>query len=71
MTVPEKYMEIMAKFQKALKTEDFAEIDSIPLKDLKLAKAHLVNDKGSAYYPLLIDKIAEMELMPSQHDGAK
>jgi len=71
MAVPEKYMEIMAKFQKALKTEDFTEIDSIPLKDLKLAKAHLVNDKGSAYYPLLIDKIAEMELMPSQHDGAK
>lgn len=71
MAVPEKYMEIMAKFQKALKTEDFTEIDSIPLKELKLAKAHLVNDKRSAYYPLLIDKIAEMEFMPSQQNGIK
>lgn len=71
MAVPEKYMGIMAKFQKALKTEDFTEIDLIPLKDLKLAKAHLVNDKGSAYYPLLLDKITEKELTSSQPNSVK
>ncbi len=71
MVVPEKFMEIMAKFQKALKTEDFTEIDLIPLKDLRLAKAHLINDKGSAYYPLLLDKINEKEFMTSQPKAAK
>lgn len=71
MVVPEKFMNIMAKFQRALKTEDFTEIDLISLKDLRLAKAHLINDKGSAYYPLLLDKIAEKESSISQPEPTK
>jgi hypothetical protein len=61
MVVPKKYMEILSQFQRALKSEDFTEIDLIPLQDLKLAQAHLISDKSSAYYTLLLLKIQERE----------
>jgi len=66
MVVPDKYMKIQAKFQKALKSSDFSEIDSIPLNELKLAKAHLMPDRNFPYYSLLLDKIAEKESMKSE-----
>lgn len=65
MAVPEKYLVIMSKFQKALKTEDFSEVDLITLDDLKLASSHLVKDQSTAYYHLLQSKIAEKELIAS------
>lgn len=71
MAVPEKYLLIMSKFQGAVKSEDFTEVDSISLDDLKLASAHLVKDKGAAYYHVLQTKIAERELMASHQDSAK
>lgn len=61
MPVPDKYMNIVAKFQRALKTGDFKEIDAIPLNELKLAKYYLIRDKDSPYYLLLLDKIREKE----------
>jgi len=59
--IPEKYMKIQAKFQRALKNGDFSEINAIPLEDLKLAKAYLISDKDFPYYSLLLDKIKEKE----------
>lgn len=61
MEIPEKYFEIKAKFEKALKTEDFSEIDAIPIKELKLAKAHLSFDRDFPYYSLILEKIKENE----------
>jgi hypothetical protein len=61
MAIPHKFMEIQGKFQRALKNENFDEIDVIPIEDLKLAKAHLVPDKDFPYYSLLLDKIREKE----------
>lgn len=61
MVVPDKYSEIRAKFQRAIKSSDFTEINTIPLEELKLAKAHLVRDMNSPYYSLLLDKIKEKE----------
>ncbi len=46
MATPEKYLKIMAKFQRALKKEDYSEIDAIPLEDLKKAKNHLYPDRN-------------------------
>src|ERR1700690_2737104 len=71
MVVPTKYFEIKAKFQKALSTEDFSEIDSIPLQDLKLAKSHLIKDINSPYYSLLLEKINEKESQVFQADDKK
>ena len=59
MAIPQKFMEIQAKFQRALRSEDFDEIDAIPIEDLKLAKAYLIPDKDFPYYSLLLDKIRE------------
>ena len=66
MIVPDTYMKIQAKFQRALKTEDFSEIDVIPLNELKLAKTHLVRDRNEPYYSLLLDKIEEKESMKGE-----
>lgn len=41
MSIPEKYLTIMNKFAKALKTGDLSEVNAIPLDDVKLAKIHL------------------------------
>src|ERR1035437_2194124 len=71
MVVPQKYMEIMAKFQRALKSENFSEIDSIPLQDLQMAKSHLIADKSFPYYSLLLDKIKEKELIALAPDELK
>lgn len=71
MAVPEKYLVIMSKFQRAVKTEDFKEVDSISLDDLKLASAHLAKDKSAAYYHVLQSKIAERELIASHQNSAK
>src|SRR4030042_3053560 len=62
MHIPEKYMNIMAMFQRALKNEDFKEINAIPLQDLRTAKAYLKKDQNSPYYQLLLDKVEEKEL---------
>jgi hypothetical protein len=61
MRVPEKFMGIMAEFQRALKTGETSDIDAIPLNDLIFAKAFLVKDRNSPYYSLLLDKIKERE----------
>ena len=70
MVVPDKYLEIATKFERALRTGDFTEINTIPLDDLKLAKAHLIPDRNFPYYSLLLDKINEKESM-SSHKGLK
>jgi hypothetical protein len=66
VAIPDAYMKIQAKFQRALKTEDFSEIDVIPLNELKLAKAHLLPDRNSSYYSLLLEKIKEKESVKSE-----
>lgn len=61
MQIPDKFKKMAVAFQRALKTNRFEEIDSIPLEDLRLAKAHLIPDKKFPYYSLLLDKIKERE----------
>jgi hypothetical protein len=67
MIIPQKFMDIQAKFQRALKTADHGEIDKISLADLKLAKAHLAVDRNFPYYLLLENKINEKESESLNH----
>lgn len=67
MAIPPRFMKIQAEFQRALKTEDYGEIDNIPLADLKLARNHLVSDRDFPYYSLLEDKIKEKESESRNH----
>src|SRR4030042_5015888 len=69
--MPQKYMEIMSMFQKALKTGDYSNIELISLQDLMDAKAHLSKDKDSPYYELLLNKIREKELQQVQKSNEK
>ena len=68
MKVPDKYMEIMAQFQRALKSDNHEDIDKIPLKSLVSAKAYFSKDKDAPYYSLLLDKIREKEAENDQHN---
>ena len=61
MSIPEKYLTIMNKFAKALKTGDLSEVNAIPLDDVKLAKIHLSSDRAQPYYSLLVHTIKERE----------
>lgn len=51
MSIPEKYLTIMNKFAKALKTGDLSEVNAIPLDDVKLAKIHL---SSTALNPIIL-----------------
>jgi hypothetical protein len=61
MSIPEKYLTIMNKFAKALKTGDLSEVNAIPLDDVKLAKIYLSSDSTQPYYSLLLHTIKERE----------
>lgn len=61
MSIPEKYLLIMNKYAKALKTGDLSEVNAIPLDDVKLAKIHLSSDRAQPYYSLLLHTIKERE----------
>lgn len=63
MRTPQASIKIMALFQKAVKTGDTNEIEKIPLKDVKMAKAHLVYDKNQPFYIFMQDYIDEREKM--------
>lgn len=61
MAIPDKYVEIMSKFQKALKTGDSTEIDKITLDELIVASSYLIKDKNYPYYAFLLRKIEQRE----------
>jgi hypothetical protein len=61
MAIPEKYLRMMGLFERALRTEDFSEINTIPLNELQLAKAYLHLDRNMPFYQLILDKIREKE----------
>jgi hypothetical protein len=61
MSIPEKYLTIMNKFAKALKTGDLSEVNAIPLDDVKLAKIYLSFDSTQPHYALLLHTITERE----------
>lgn len=72
MSIPEKYLAIMNKFAKALKTGDLSEVNAIPLDDVKLAKIHLSSDNAQPYYALLLQTITERgKVMMGSKEGVK
>ena len=69
MTTPESSIEIMASFQRAVKTGDTAEIDRIPLGKIKLAKAHFSCDSNQPFYVFMLDYIQERGKMEESPAG--
>ncbi len=61
MKVPESSIKIMSHFQSTVKTGDSAELDKIPLKDIKMAKAHLAYEENQPFYVFMLDYIQERE----------